>query len=251
MLIGELAFFKEKGVLAIVRIEKITLENNILHFNLKPLRGRHLGLENLRSFSIGSIFEYLSYSKGCFTCSFISWQLETNPIKVIYLNQLINSGASATDILSAFRRQDNFYNVEIIKIISSLVRLKKSIISGKIFILNKVNFAGKAWEGGGVIVLSSDNKTVKKYLEYKGEIIISDYAPQIGFLFKEIYKIISKDILPKYSFGSEFWKRLNLTRKLKKQKRVFLFTEIADIILTDAIDSIANDSLNKNYYRGQ
>ena len=246
MLIGELAFFKEKGVLAIVRIEKITLENNILHFNLKPLRGRHLGLENLRSFSIGSIFEYLSYSKGCFTCSFISWQLETNPIKVIYLNQLINSGASATDILSAFRRQDNFYNVKIIKIISSLVRLKKSINSGKIFILNKVNFAGKAWEGGGVIVLSSDNKTVKKYLEYKGEIIISDYAPQIGFLFKEIYKIISKNGLSKYFFGSEFCKRLNLTRKFQKQKRVLLFTEITDIILTNAIDFIVNDSFNKN-----
>lgn len=250
-LIGELAFLKENGVLAIVKVEKITLENNTLHFILKPVRGRHVGLDNLRPFSISSVFDFLSYSKGCFTCSLVGWQLETNPIKVIYLNQLITSKASIADILLGFKRQDNFYTVKKLKVISSLVLLKKSIKSGKILIINRTDFKGKAWEGEEVIVLSSDTKTVKRYMHYEGEIIISDYAPQIGFLFKEIHKIISKHVSPKYFLYSDFFKRLNLTRKLKKQKRVLLFTEIADIILTDAIDSIANDSLNKNYYREQ
>ena len=79
---GELAVFKESSCLALVRIEKITIEPDMLSFTLKPQRGRRFGLETLKTFTVGSCFEYLDHSDGRYSSTIVSWLLETDPVKV-------------------------------------------------------------------------------------------------------------------------------------------------------------------------
>jgi hypothetical protein len=49
---GELAVYKKSGVLAVVQIEKITFEPNLVTFTLKPQRGSSFGLDNFKVFSL-------------------------------------------------------------------------------------------------------------------------------------------------------------------------------------------------------
>lgn len=102
---GELAVYKESGVLAVVQIEKITIEPDMLSFRLKPQRGRRIGLESLKVFTVSSSFEYLDHSEGRYTCSIVSWSLETDPVKVIYLSNLISANASVDEVLSAMKKR--------------------------------------------------------------------------------------------------------------------------------------------------
>ena len=205
---GELAVYKERGVLSVVQIKKITIEPDLLTFTLKPQRGRSFGLENHKVFSISSSFEYLSCESGYYSSSIISWGLETEPVKVTYLKNLINRGAGIDEILSAFRRRSGFYDEETTLIINKLMKLKSNIKYRKISLTRDLEFKGQSWGGAGVMVISNDEETKKKYEHFQGNMVISNYAPQIGDLFRRVGRISATS--PTYDYISKriFWESL-------------------------------------------
>lgn len=207
-LTGEIAVYKESGVLAIVQIEKIIIEPDLLTFTLKPQRVRSFGLEGFKAFSVSSCFEYLHFENGCFTSSIISWTLETEPVKVTFLKKLIGEGASTDQILSAFRKRSGFYDEETSLIINKLLMLKRNIKSRKISLTRDTEFRGQAWGGAGVMVISNDEETKKKYEHFQGNMVISNYAPQIGDLFRRVGRISATS--PTYDYISKriFWESL-------------------------------------------
>ncbi len=205
---GELAVYKESGVLAVVQIKKITIEPDLLTFTLEPQRGKSFGLKNIKTFSISSSFEYLSCDSGHYSSSIISWVLETEPVKVTYLKNLINRGASNDEILSAFRKRSGFYDEETSLVINKLMKLKNNIKYRKISLTRDLEVKGQAWGGAGVMVISNDEETKKKYEHFQGNMVISNYAPQIGDLFRRVGRISATS--PTYDYISKriFWESL-------------------------------------------
>lgn len=236
---GELAVYKESGVLAVVQIEKITFEPNLVTFTLKPQRGSSFGLDNFKAFSVSSSFNYLSYDHGRYACSIISWVLETDPVKVIYLRNLINGGASADDVLTALRKRHVFYDDETTKIVDKLMRLKNNIKKGKITLTTDPGFKGQSWGGAEVMVLSNDKETKKQFSHFKGETIVSEYAPQIGALFRRVARISATsskyDYLSKYVFWGSLAEAVN---SAKKNHNLENLQEICDKVIMKAIDFV-------------
>lgn len=142
---GELAVYKENGILAVVRIEKITIEPDMISFKLKPLPGRRIGLESLKVFTASSSFEFLNHSDGRYTCSIVSWELETDPVKVIYLKNLINGIGTVDQVLSTMRKRQVLYDDETTKVLSGLMRLKRQINNRKILLASETEFKGQSW----------------------------------------------------------------------------------------------------------
>lgn len=233
---GELAVFKESGVLAVVRIEKITIESDMLSFTLKPQRGRRFGLETLKAFTVGSSFEYLDHSDGRYTSSIVSWLLETDPVKVTYLSNLIHGDASIDDIFSAFRKRQVFYDEDTAKVVNGLTRLKSHIKTRKILLTSDQGFKGQSWGGAGVMVISGDDETVKQYSHFEGAAVISEHAPQIGDLFRRVRRITA--ISSKYNYLSklEFWADLAAAANSVKQDRnTAKLEEVCDQVIMKAI----------------
>lgn len=157
---GELAVYKEKGVLSVVKVENIKIEPDLLSFTLKPKHGRNFGLGNLKAFTICSSFEYLNYENGrYYSSSIIGWELETEPAKVNYLKNIINEGSEIDEILSAFRSRGEFYDRETLLVINKLMKLKNNIKYRKIVLARDLEFKGQAWGGAGVMVISNDEET--------------------------------------------------------------------------------------------
>lgn len=238
---GEIAVYKESGVLAVVQIEKIIIEPGLLTFTLKPQRGRTFGLEHLKAFSVSSCFEYLHFENGCFTSSIIGWALETEPVKVTFLKKLICEGASTDQILSAFRKRSGFYDEETSLIINNLFMLKRNIKSRKISLTRDTEFRGQAWGGAGVMVISNDEETKKKYEHFQGNMVISNYAPQIGDLFRRVGRISATS--PTYDYLSKriFWESLAAAaNSAKLENRSENIGQICDKVIQMAIEFVAH-----------
>ncbi len=240
---GELAVYKEHGVLSVVQIKKITIEPDLLTFTLKPQRGRSFGLENHKVFSISSSFEYLSCESGYYSSSIISWGLETEPVKVTYLKNLINRGAGIDEILSAFRRRSGFYDEETTLIINKLMKLKSNIKYRKISLTRDLEFKGQAWGGAGVMVISNDEKTKKQYGHFQGHTVISNYAPQIGDLFRRVGRISATspnyDHLSKRKFWDCLAEAVNSTKETKKPENL---GRICDRVIMVAIEFVTQEA---------
>jgi hypothetical protein len=242
LITGELAAYKEGGVLAIVRIEKITLEPDMLSFTLKPQSGQRIGLKSLKVFTVNSSFEYLKHSDGRYACSIVSWVLETDPIKVIYLSSLINRNASVDEVLSAMRRRQAFYDDETITILRGLVKFKNQIKNKKILFPSGPDFRGQSWGGAGVMVISNDEYTVKKYSQFDGITVFSEHASQIGELFRRIRRIIATS--PKYSYLSKlnFWSDLaDAANSVKQEHGAVRLEEVCDKVIRKAIEFLTRE----------
>ena len=236
---GELAVYKESGVLALVRVEKITIEPDMLSFTLKPQRGRRIGLENLKAFTASSCFEYLDHSDGRYTSSIVSWVLETDPVKVIYLSHLINGNASVEEILSAIRKRHMFYDDDTTKVVTGLMRLKNQIKNRKISLAGDPEFKGQSWGGAGVMVISNDEETIKQYSHFHGDRVVSEHASQIGELFRRIRRITATS--PKYNYLSklQFWGDLaEAANSVKQENSSARLDEVCDKVIMKAIEFV-------------
>lgn len=205
---GELAVFKESVTAAVVRVEKITIEPDMLSFTLKAQSGGYGSPRNLETFTVSSCFEYLNHSHGLYTSSIVNWVLETDPVKVIYLSNLIKENTSVDVVLSAMRERHAFCDDNTSKVLRGLVRLKNQINNGKLFLASDSEFKGQSWGGAGVMIISNDEATQREYLHFDGFTVISEYALQIGELFRRVRRIVATS--PKYNYLSkyEFWGEL-------------------------------------------
>lgn len=239
---GELAVYKESGVLTVVRIEKITIEPDMLSFMLKPQRGRRIGLESLKVFTVSSSFEYLDHSDGRYTCSIVSWMLETDSVKVSYLSNLINGNASADEVLSAMGKRQVFYDDDTTKVLSGLLRLKNQIKNRKVLLANEPEFKGQSWGGAGVMVISNDEYTKEQYSHFDGVTVVSEHALQIGELFRRVRRITATS--PKYNYLSKlnFWSGLaNAANSVKQEHGASRLEEVCDKVIMKAIEFLTQE----------
>lgn len=240
---GELAVYKESGVLAVVQIQKITIEPDMLSFTLKPQRGRRIGLESLKVFTVSSSFEYLDHSEGRYTCSIVSWSLETDPVKVIYLSNLISANASVDEVLSAMKKRQVFYDEETAKVLSGLMRLKNQIRNRKVLLAREPEFKGQSWGGAGVMVISNDEYTKEQYSHFDGDIVVSEHAPQIGELFRRVRRIAATSSKYNYLSKLQFWGDLaNAANSVKQEHGAARLEEICDKVIIKAIEYLTHDS---------
>ncbi len=242
---GELAVYKENGILAVVRIEKITIEPDMISFKLKPLPGRRIGLESLKVFTASSSFEFLNHSDGRYTCSIVSWELETDPVKVIYLKNLINGIGTVDQVLSTMRKRQVLYDDETTKVLNGLMRLKRQINNRKILLASETEFKGQSWGGSGVMVISNDECTKKQYSQFDGETVVSEHAPQIGDLFRRVRRITATS--PKYNYLSktEFWNNLaHAANSVIKENGEARLDEVCEKVITKAIEFVTQEPLN-------
>lgn len=239
---SELAVYKESGVLALVRVEKITIEADMLSFTLKPQRGRRIGLENLKAFTVSSCFEYLDYLDGRYTSSIVNWVLETDPVKVIYISNLIKGNARVDEVLSAMRKHHVLYDDDTAKVVTGLIRLKNQIKNRKIPLASDPEFKGQSWGGAGVIVISNDVETIKQYSHFQGETVVSEHASQIGELFRRIRRITV--ISPKYNYLSklQFWGDLaEAVNSVKQEQSAARLEEVCDKVIMKAIEFVTEE----------
>jgi hypothetical protein len=242
LITGELAIFKERGVLAVVRIEKITLEPDMLSFRLKPQPGRHLGLESLKAFTASSCFEFLSHSHGRYSSSIVNWVLETDPLKVIHLRHLIQGKASVDTILSAMRKQQPAYDADTAKVVAGLLRLKSQIKNGKLLSANDPEFKGQSWGGAGVMVISDDEATRKQYAHFDGVMVVSEYAVLIGELFRKIRRVTATSPMYNYLSKLEFWPVLAAAANAGRQgNHGASLDDVCNRVIMRAIDYVTQE----------
>lgn len=239
---GELAVYKQSGILALVRIERITIEPDLLSFSLKPQRGRRIGLESLKRFTVSSTFEFLDHSGGRYYSPIVSWMLETDPVKVIYLSNLINGNASFDEILSSMRRRHVFYDDVTTSVVTRLIKLKNHIKNRKINLVCDSEFKGQSWGGAGVMVISNDEDTKNHYSVFHGVIVVSDNATQIGDLFRRVRGITST--LPKYNYLTkrEMWRNLaQAANSVLQADSAATLGEVCDTVIMKAIEFVTQE----------
>lgn len=239
---GELAVLKENGVLALVRVEKITIDPDGLTFTLKPQKGPRIGLETLRAFSIGACLEHLNFAEGRYSCAMVGWTLETDPVKVIYLKNMISRMAKVDEVLKAFRQRHEFYDARTEKAIEGLVRLKGLIKTGKMAFPQDPLFKGQSWGGAGVMVISNDPETVKQYAHFDGETVITNHATLMGELFRKIRRTVSAS--PRYNHlsKSEFWANLAVAaNSMMHDQKVARIEQVCERVVEKAIEFLTQE----------
>lgn len=241
---GELAIYKDNNSLTLVRIERIIIDPDFLSFNLQALAGDRMDHEQLNDFTISAFFEYLDHSDGRYTSKMISWVLETDPIRVIYLRNMINAKVSFDQVSEAMNKPQPFYDEITIKVVTNLISLKIQIKNRKIKLTSNLKFKGQSWGGAGVMVISTDEETINQFFHFEGEIIISEHATQIGELFQRIRRIIA--ISPKYNHLSklEFWCNLvEAANSVKSENGATSLDKVCEKIILMAIDFMMRDPL--------
>ena len=70
---------------------------------------------------------------------------------------------------------------------------------------SKKGFQGQSWGGADVMIISNDENTITKYAHFQGQKLITKYAYEIGYLYKQLRTIIAEH--PHFSSLSklEFW----------------------------------------------
>ncbi len=234
---GELAVYKQSGVIAVVRIERITIEPDLLIFTLKPQRGQNIGLDSQKSFTVSSSFKYLDHSDARYSSSIVGWILETDCVKVIYISNLINRNTRVDEILSAMQRHHVFYDEVTAKVLTGLIRLKNQIKTRKITLACDPEFKGQSWGGSGVMVISNDAVTKLKYSHFDGITVISVNAIQIGDLFRRIRRITASS--PRYDYLTklEMWRNLaQAANSVVKANGAGNLEKVCDRVILKAIE---------------
>jgi len=239
---GELAILKESGIIAVVRLEKITIDPDGVTFALKPQRGPRIGLESLRSFSISANFEFLDFAEGRYRCSVVGWTLETDPVKVTYLKRMIARMAKIEDVLAAFRQRKAFYDKGTEQAIVSLMKIKQLARIPGFSIQQDPPFKGQSWGGAGLMVISNDSETVNQYAHFSGDIVITSHAALIGELFRKIRRAVSTSEKYNHLSKLEFWAKLGTLINAEKSEDFNpRIDQLCEKIIMQAIDFLAYD----------
>lgn len=239
---GELAIYQKSDVLAVVRIEKIMIEPNLLSFRLVP----EDGLESLATFSVSTRLNGLGFSNGRYTSSIDNWLIETNPVRVLYISDLIGLKTSVEEILPVLSEDHVFCDDMTGQIVTELMQLKNHIQNKKIVLVSKRRFKGQSWGGSDVMVISNDDETKKSFSHFTGVTVISEYATQIGDLFRKILSIVGKS--PNYNYLSKYqlWGEVGLAASsVDEDNSTAILEDICHKVIMTAIDFITQE--NRGY----
>lgn len=243
-LAGEEVLFKERGVLAVVIVEKIIIESSLLTVVLRPVPGQGIGLQYKYKFKVSAAFSHLSQYRDQLVGALVGWVIETNTLRVAHIRHLFRHGARDVDIVAAFKRRDKIFDAKTEKIIFQLASLNSELLVRKSTLRQEVNFKGQSWGGAGVVVLTEDEETITQFAHFDGLIVISSQAIQIGDLFRKVGRIIAASSKYDHSTKREFWARLaHVVNAHKRSHHLLKLGEIRRAVIWQAIDFLLDDDL--------
>lgn len=76
-----------------------------------------------------------------------------------------------------------------------------------------IKFIGQAWGGANCMVISNDYETQQSFRHFKGEILSTAYAKEIGNLFDSIKSLLDESSGYDYLTKLELWGELTMAGK--------------------------------------
>ena len=74
-----------------------------------------------------------------------------------------------------------------------------------------INFIGQAWGGANCMVISNDRETQQYFKDFKGDILSTTYAKEIGNLYNSIKVLLDESSGYDYLSKLELWGELTIT----------------------------------------
>lgn len=74
-----------------------------------------------------------------------------------------------------------------------------------------INFIGQAWGGANCMVISNDCETQQYFKDFKGEILSTTYAKEVGNLYNSIKVLLDESSGYDYLSKLELWGELTIT----------------------------------------
>jgi hypothetical protein len=74
-----------------------------------------------------------------------------------------------------------------------------------------INFIGQAWGGANCMVVSNDRETQQYFKDFKGEILSTTYAKEVGNLYNSIKVLLDESSGYDYLSKLELWGELTIT----------------------------------------
>ena len=74
-----------------------------------------------------------------------------------------------------------------------------------------IKFIGQAWGGANCMVISNDRETQKYFKDFKGEILSTTYAKEVGNLYNSIKVLLDESSGYDYLSKLELWGELTIT----------------------------------------
>jgi hypothetical protein len=74
-----------------------------------------------------------------------------------------------------------------------------------------INFIGQAWGGANCMVISNDRETQQYFKDFKGEILSTTYAKEVGNLYNSIKVLLDESSGYDYLSKLELWGELTIT----------------------------------------
>ena len=74
-----------------------------------------------------------------------------------------------------------------------------------------IKFIGQAWGGANCMVISNDRETQQYFKDFKGEILSTTYAKEVGNLYNSIKVLLDESSGYDYLSKLELWGELTIT----------------------------------------
>jgi hypothetical protein len=86
----------------------------------------------------------------------------------------------------------------------------KEEIDNEVRIPKAIEFIGQAWGGANCVVISNDYETQQSFRHFKGEILSTSYAKEIGNLYNLIKSLLDESSGYDYLTKLELWGELTI-----------------------------------------
>lgn len=93
------------------------------------------------------------------------------------------------------------------------IQILKEKINNEERVSKPIKFIGQAWGGANCMVISNDYETQQSFRHFKGEILSTAYAKEIGNLFDSIKILLDESSGYDYLTKLELWGELTMAGK--------------------------------------
>jgi hypothetical protein len=91
------------------------------------------------------------------------------------------------------------------------IQILKEKIDNEERVSRPIKFIGQAWGGANCMVTSNDRETQQYFKDFKGEILSTTYAKEVGNLYNSIKVLLDESSGYDYLSKLELWGELTIT----------------------------------------
>jgi hypothetical protein len=93
------------------------------------------------------------------------------------------------------------------------IQILKEKIDNEERVSKPIKFIGQAWGGANCMVISNDRETQQYFKDFKGEILSTTYAKEVGNLYNSIKVLLDESSGYDYLSKLELWGELTITAR--------------------------------------